>query len=107
MYFSSASENFYELESTLSTKEFYEFEWTLIVKSTHTVVMGDLNAKLGWGEKYIDKYGTGERNSKGGRMQTMAEANKLFVGNVWFRKEAGWKWSWIARSVKNKSEIDC
>lgn len=34
------------------------------------------------------------------------EINKLFVGNAWFRKESGWRWSWVALNEKIKNEAD-
>ena len=92
-------------------EEFYaELESTLCVKSTYTIVMGDFNAKLGRGkregEKYIGTFGIGVRNSRGDRMAAMAEANKLFIGNTWFRKKANRRWTWIAPNAETKNEID-
>ena len=91
-------------------EEFYkELEDSLSQKSTYTVVMGDLKAKIGRGradENYIGRYGIGKRNERGERLATFAETKKLYVGNSWFRKKAKRRWTWIAPNARKKNEID-
>lgn len=92
-------------------EEFYEqLDSALITRATYTVVMGDFNAKLGRGgrpgERYIGKFGIGERNERGSRMVSMVETSKLFVGNTWFKKKAKRRWTWIAPNARTKNEID-
>ena len=92
-------------------EEFYQdLESTLTIISTYTVVMGDFNAKLGRGrkpgEKFIGGFGIGVRNERGDRLATMAETNRLYIGNTWFRKKANRRWTWIAPNAMTKKEID-
>ncbi|VDP07241.1 unnamed protein product [Soboliphyme baturini] len=72
--------------------------------------MGDFNAKLCRGrkvsEKYIGRFGIGKLNNRGDRMVAVTEANELFVGNTWFRKKVGRKWTWITPNAFAKNEMD-
>ncbi|MFH4985152.1 hypothetical protein AB6A40_011861, partial [Gnathostoma spinigerum] len=80
-------------------EDFYnELDNILEKKSTYTIVMGDLNAKIGRGkegERYIGRQGIGKRNERGDRIAMMVETKKLYVGNSWFRKNAKRRWTWI------------
>ncbi|MFH4984691.1 hypothetical protein AB6A40_011400 [Gnathostoma spinigerum] len=73
-------------------EDFYnELDNIMEKKSTHTIVMGDFNAKIGRGkegEKYIGRQGIGKRNERGDRLAMMVETKKLYAGNSWFRKNA-------------------
>ena len=72
--------------------------------------MGDFNAKLGRGrkpgEKFMGGFGIGVRNERGDRLATMAEINRLYFSNTWFRKKANRRWTWIAPNARAKNEID-
>ncbi|MFH4973479.1 hypothetical protein AB6A40_000188, partial [Gnathostoma spinigerum] len=91
-------------------EEFYsELDTALQNKSTYTVLMGDFNAKVGREndvETYIGRHGLGTRNIRGERLVTMAESNKLYIGNSWFKKAPTRKWTWITPSARKKNEID-
>ncbi|KAG6932570.1 craniofacial development protein 2, partial [Chelydra serpentina] len=91
-------------------EEFYrELERALAQKSTYTVTMGDFNAKVGRGkagEKFIGRYGSGERNERGERLVAMAEMKELYVANTWYKKKISRRWTWIAPNAKSKNEID-
>uniref|UniRef100_A0A8C9U0V1 Endonuclease/exonuclease/phosphatase domain-containing protein n=1 Tax=Scleropages formosus TaxID=113540 RepID=A0A8C9U0V1_SCLFO len=91
-------------------EEFYrQLDMMLARKSTYTVVMGDFNAKVGkgrQGERYVGKFGTGERNERGERLVTMAEARKIYIGNSLFKKNSEKRWTWIAPNAAHRNEID-
>ncbi|XP_029636883.2 craniofacial development protein 2-like [Octopus sinensis] len=78
-------------------EEFYrQLDKGLAMKSTYTVVMGDFNAKVGHGrqgEEYVGRFGMGERNERGERLATMAEARQLYIGNSLFRKRERKRWT--------------
>ncbi|MFH4984562.1 hypothetical protein AB6A40_011271 [Gnathostoma spinigerum] len=71
-------------------EEFYsELDKVLQNKSTYTVLMGDLNAKIGRGKDggiYTGRQGLRTRNIRGERLVTMAESNKLYIGSSWLKK---------------------
>lgn len=86
-------------------EEFYsELESTLIIKSTYTVMMGDSSAKFRRGRKtkksYISSYSIGKRNDRAVRTAATVEANRLFVGNIWFWKKVGLRWIYCSKCKK-------
>nr|XP_032632457.1 craniofacial development protein 2-like [Chelonoidis abingdonii] len=91
-------------------EEFYqELKRALMQKSTYIITMGDFNAKVGRGkagEKFIGRYGSGERNERGERLVTMAETKELNMANTWYKKKIAKRWTWIMPNVKSKNEID-
>lgn len=68
--------------------------------------MTDFNAELGCERKAEERYkGTGERTT--GIIDWLKnETNKRFVGDIWFQKKAGKKWTWVAPNTRSENKID-
>uniref|UniRef100_A0A8D8X189 Craniofacial development protein 2 n=1 Tax=Cacopsylla melanoneura TaxID=428564 RepID=A0A8D8X189_9HEMI len=77
-----------------------------------TIVMGDLNAKLGSGRtsEVVGAWGLGERNPRGDELEIFAEMNKLVVLNTWFklppRKLYTWKSPMDSPNNTVRNQID-
>ena len=72
-------------------EEFYDINKAITDNSgTYTVLMGDLNAKIGQREKgeenIMGSFSYGERNRRGERMIEFAMEHKLKVTNTYFKK---------------------
>ncbi|EYC33365.1 hypothetical protein Y032_0002g751 [Ancylostoma ceylanicum] len=91
-------------------EDFYEeLHRHLRLKSTYTVVLDDLNAKLGSGhseDTFMGKFGYGARNERGQRLADFAECTKLYVMNTFFQKRPGRRWTCRAPNDRTRNEID-
>ena len=62
-----------------------------------TIIMGDLNAKVGLTndkeEKALGPYRIGERNDRGERLLEYI-ARRNLIGNTWFKKSTDRYWTW-------------
>ena len=91
-------------------EEFYQcLDRALTTRSTYTVLMGDFNAKVGRkkdGERFVGKYGIGERNERGERLVAWAESMEMFIANTWYKKKPKRRWTWISPNAEKKNEID-
>uniref|UniRef100_A0A914VHA3 Craniofacial development protein 2-like n=1 Tax=Plectus sambesii TaxID=2011161 RepID=A0A914VHA3_9BILA len=77
-------------------------------RCTYLIVMGDFNAKVGCrkdNEALVGPFG-GERNERRERLAAIAESRRLFVGNSFFKKRHGQRWTWISPNGETKNEID-
>jgi len=76
----------------------------------HTIVMGDLNAKVGTKahdqEHPMGKFGIGQRNERGDRLIEFAESRHLKIMNTFFKKKPTRKWTWKSPNGETKNEID-
>ena len=73
-----------------------------------TLVMGDLNAKLG-GERVevlVGPFGLGERNERGNRWAEWCVENGQVVLNTWFRQPPRRMWTWMSPDEQTKNQID-
>ncbi|PIK56232.1 hypothetical protein BSL78_06870 [Apostichopus japonicus] len=79
-------------------------------KTHFTIMMGDLNAKVGkkedGEESVIGNFGHGQRNDRGDRLVEFAISSKLKILNTFFKKKANRKWTWISPDRATKNEID-
>lgn len=95
----------------VETDDFYD-DVTLAINNdhvTHTIVMGDFNAKVGQhlnDEQCTGQYGLGTRNKRGERLVDFASSNQLCVANTFFDKKPTRKWTWLSPDNKTKNEID-
>ena len=75
-----------------------------------TLVIGDMNAKIGRrkpNETYIGTHSAENRNLRGERMAAFAESKKLYVMNSFFEKPLEKRWTWKSNMTKvPDSEID-
>ena len=73
-----------------------------------TIVMGDLNAKLGQGrvEDIIGPYGLGERNERGEKWAEWCIENEQVVVNTWFRQPLRRIWTWMSPGDRARNQID-
>uniref|UniRef100_A0A914XT66 Endonuclease/exonuclease/phosphatase domain-containing protein n=1 Tax=Plectus sambesii TaxID=2011161 RepID=A0A914XT66_9BILA len=72
-----------------------------------TIIMGDLNAKIGMqqrNERALGRFGV--RNEGGERLANFCNNNHLFVLNTLFRKSQQRKWTWRSPNGTIKNEID-
>uniref|UniRef100_A0A914VNL8 Reverse transcriptase domain-containing protein n=1 Tax=Plectus sambesii TaxID=2011161 RepID=A0A914VNL8_9BILA len=90
-------------------ERFYEeLEEAMNTRCTYLIVMGDFNAKVGCrkdNEAFVGPFG-GERNERGEWLAAIAESRRLFVGNSFFKKRQGRRWTWISPNGETKNEID-
>ena len=73
-----------------------------------TLVMGDLNAKLG-GEREEDvvgPFGLGHRNVRGDRLAEWCLENQQVVMNTWFRQPPRRTWTWMSPGDLTRNQID-
>lgn len=93
-------------------EKFYEKLTDCLNKNptTYTVVIGDLNAKIGKrqeeNENSVGKFGVGERNERGDFLINFTEANKMYIMNTFFQKREHRKWTWRSPNWEIKNEID-
>ena len=73
-----------------------------------TLVMGDLNAKLGQGREgdMVGPYGLGERNERGDTWAEWCEENEQVVLNTWFRQPPRRLWTWMSPGDRYRNQID-
>ncbi len=78
-------------------------------KASHTIIMGDINAKVGIqkpGEYTVGKFGIGERNDRGDRLLDFAASKGFKIMNTFFKKKPSRKWTWRSLNGTTKNEID-
>ena len=94
------------------TEDFYEELQDTIDedKTNATIVMGDLNAKIGINpdikETSTRKLGLGNRNDRGTRLVDFATYNNLKIANTFFKKRAKKRWTWRSPNDRTRNEID-
>ena len=73
-----------------------------------TILMGDLNAKLGRGrvEDIVGPFGLGERNERGDRWAEWCIENEQVVMNTWFRQPPRRTWTWMSPGDRARNQID-
>uniref|UniRef100_A0A8D8UV16 Craniofacial development protein 2 n=2 Tax=Cacopsylla melanoneura TaxID=428564 RepID=A0A8D8UV16_9HEMI len=61
-----------------------------------TIVMGDLNAKIGQGEQdeWVGKHGLGERNERGDRLHQFCQENSMVISNTLFEHHKRHLYTW-------------
>lgn len=76
----------------------------------NTILMGDMNAKIGHPEPCEDivmgPYGFGERNVRGQMFINFCHQHKLKVANTMFKKSDELRWTWLHPNGKVRNEID-
>ncbi|VDO82531.1 unnamed protein product [Schistosoma margrebowiei] len=93
--------------------QFYERLQSIMAKCPRkdlTILMGDLNAKVGIGntgyEDIIGRHGLGERNENGERFSNLCAFNKLFIGGPIFPHKRIYKATWISLHHTTDNQID-
>lgn len=73
-----------------------------------TIIMGDLNAKVGKGRygRAVGPYGLGERNERGDRWANWCEGQDLIITNTWFTNHPRRLWTWRSPGNRVKNQID-
>ena len=73
-----------------------------------TVVMGDMNAKVGEGreEDIVGPFGLGERNERGDRFVEWCKENRQMITNTWFRHHPRRLWTWKSPGNLYRNQID-
>ena len=75
-----------------------------------TIVMGDLNAKIGINsdikETSTGKFGLENRNDRGTRLVDFATYNNLKIANTFFKKRDKKRWTWRSPNDRTRNEID-
>jgi len=73
-----------------------------------TIVMGDLNAKVGSGTdgKTVGKFGIGERNARGDRWVQWCQARDLVITNTWFKHHPRRAYTWMSPGDRTRNQID-
>uniref|UniRef100_A0A914WAU7 Endonuclease/exonuclease/phosphatase domain-containing protein n=1 Tax=Plectus sambesii TaxID=2011161 RepID=A0A914WAU7_9BILA len=77
--------------------------------ATHTIIMGDFNAKVGQQieeEQATGQFGRGERNKRGQMLVDFCEARRIVIGNTLFKKGSRRKWTWRSANGETLNEID-
>lgn len=97
--------------ATLEEKEsFYDEleEVYLAEKSNFTIVMGDLNAKIGAGvaKSCLGNFAGEDSNENGLMAINFLERGNLKVASSFFRKKAKSRWTWQAPNGVTRNEID-
>jgi hypothetical protein len=81
-----------------------------VPKHDVTIVMGDLNAKVGNDktgiERGIGKYGCGTINDNGERLVDLCGTNNLVIGGTIFPHREIHKLTWISPNGRDKNQID-
>ena len=81
-----------------------------VPKHDVTIVMGDLNAKVGndntGNERVMGKYGCGNINDNGERLVDLCGTNNLVVGGTIFPHREIHKLTWISPNGTDKNKID-
>ncbi|XP_072025155.1 craniofacial development protein 2-like [Amphiura filiformis] len=96
----------------VEVEEFYEDIDKAIKdnKGKYTIVMGDLNAKVGecknGEESILGKFGVGERNRRGEMLLEFAAEQKLIIANTFFKKDKKRYWTWESPNGVTRNQID-
>ena len=66
-------------------------------RNESVVVLGDLNSRVGNEviEGIVGRHGVPERNESGERLLEMCAEQELVVGNIWFKKNDVYKYTWL------------
>ena len=79
-------------------------------KGKYTIVMGDLNAKVGkrkvGEEKTMGSFGFGDRNRRGEMLIEFATEQKLVIANTHFKKGKKRYWTWESPNGLTRNQID-
>jgi len=73
------------------------------------VVMGDWSAKIGQTNiksKIVGKFGLGERNERGDRLEDFCQANDFFISNTMFQQHPRRLWTWKSPGDNARNQID-
>uniref|UniRef100_A0A8D9DVR2 Craniofacial development protein 2 n=1 Tax=Cacopsylla melanoneura TaxID=428564 RepID=A0A8D9DVR2_9HEMI len=67
-----------------------------------TIVMGDLNAKIGAGQndEWVGRYGLGERNERGDRLYEFCQENSMVITNTLFQHHKRRLYTWTSPKHK-------
>ena len=76
-----------------------------VPKHDVTIVMGDLNTKVG-NERVMGKYGCGNHNDNGERLVDLCGTNNLVIGGTIFPHREIHKLTWISPNGRDKNQID-
>jgi hypothetical protein len=91
-------------------EEFYEqLDDTMQGTATHTILMGDFNAKIGHrlaNESSMGKYGRDVRNERGQILVDFCETRRFVIGNSLFKKADRRRWTWRSANGRDFNEID-
>ena len=73
-----------------------------------TIVMGDLNAKIGQGREgdLVGNFGLGERNERGNRWLEWCEQWQQVILNTWYRQHPRFLWTWRSPGDRYRNQID-
>ena len=73
-----------------------------------TIVMGDLNAKVGKGRSgtVVGEFGLGERNERGDRWMEWCESWDQVIMNTWFKHHARHLYTWKSPGDRARNQID-
>ena len=73
-----------------------------------TIIMGDINAKVGKGSdgKTVGPFGLGERNERGDRWVQWCHANDLVIINTWFKQHPRRTYTWKSPGDLTRNQID-
>ena len=93
------------------TDNFYNTIDKILEKQIHhTIVMVDLNAKVGGqtntAERATGCFGLGQRNERGDTLVEWATSDNFKITNTQFQKKAGRRWTWRSPDGHTKNEID-
>ena len=79
-------------------------------KTSFTILMGDLNAKVGVRkddeEKGVGPFGIGNRNDRGERLVDYVASRNLVIGNTCFKKPSDRYWTWESPNGATHNMID-
>ena len=79
-------------------------------KASHTILMGDFNAKVGRGnttESSTSSYtAVVKKTNRGDTLVNFAEHHQLKIMNTLFKKRPNKRWTWISPNGTTKNEID-
>ena len=73
-----------------------------------TIIMGDLNAKVGVGreEEVVGCFGLGERNERGDRWVEWCGRWQQVIMNTWYRQHPRYLWTWRSPGDRYRNQID-
>ena len=73
-----------------------------------TIIMGDLNAKVGSGRegKTVGQHGLGERNDRGDRLVQWCESKDMIITNTWFKEHPRRLYTWRSPGDRSRNQID-
>ena len=98
------------LTQTKITHKFYNTIDKILEKQTHyTIVMGDLNAKVGGqtnkSERATGCFGLGQRNERVDTLVELATSKNFKIMNTQFQKKAGRRWTWRSPYGSTKTKL--